>query len=199
MGFNYYNSPRYYKKRENLMKARKTTLELPTIQPHYSRIVRIINLGLQPGFVWEGKQIESDYKIEFTVEICDENMKDGRPFWISKEINNKDSDKSTLYAWALACGTTPSNIDGMLDVPISMTPKLKVSGWPTIDAISGIPEQAKAGVAELANEKFIFDFTEDEPDMETWAKLNEKTQEKIMGALDVKDFPFYNLAKSLVI
>ena len=173
------------------MKARSTSVELPTIEPHLSRVVRIINLGLQPGFVWEGQEIESDYKLEFTFEIRDQNMRDNRPFWISKEINNKDSEKSTLYAWALACGTDVSNIDQMLNAPVMMTPKLKKSGWPTVDNIAGLPSSMAANVSEVENEALIFDFTEDEPDMETWYKLPENTQEKIMKALDIQDYPFF--------
>ena len=173
------------------MKARSTSVELPTIEPHLSRVVRIINLGLQPGFVWEGQEIESDYKLEFTFEVRDQNMKDGRPFWISKEINNKDSEKSTLYAWSLACGTDTNNIHKMLNAAVMMTPKLKKSGWPTVDTVAGLPSSMASSVSELENEALIFDFTEDEPDMETWDKLTENTQEKIMKALDIKDYPFF--------
>ncbi len=173
------------------MKARSTSVEIPTIQPHLSRIVRIINLGLQPGFVWEGQEIESDYKLEFTFEIRDENMRDNRPFWISKEINNKDSDRSTLYQWAQAAGTDTNNIDAMLNAPVMMTPKIKKSGWPTVDSVAGLPPMMADAVTPVENEALIFDFTEDSPDMNTWFKLPESTQKKVLGALDIKDYPFY--------
>ena len=38
------------------MKARSTSVELPTIEPHLSRVVRIVNLGLTPPFTWDGRQ-----------------------------------------------------------------------------------------------------------------------------------------------
>lgn len=173
------------------MKARSSSVETPTIQPHLSRIVRIVNLGLQPGFTWNNEIIEPDYKLEFTFEICDENMKDGRPFWLSKEINNKDSDRSTLYGWMAAAGTNCNNIDASLTKAVMMTPKLKDSGWPAIENIAGLPPTMQSSVQELQNEAFIFDFTEDEPDMEIWDKLPEMTQGKILKALDVQDYPFY--------
>jgi hypothetical protein len=177
------------------MKARSTQVEVPTVQPHLSRIVRITNLGLQEGFEWEGKMIEADYKLEFVFEITDENMKDGRPFWVSKEINNKDSDKSTLYSWMLAAGTDCNNVDKALGQAVMMTPKIKTSGWPTVDNVAGLPPSMQANVDELRNEAIFFDFTEDTPDMDAWAKLPEKTQEKVLGALDVKDYPaFYSQA-----
>ncbi len=173
------------------MKARSTSVEVPTIEPHLSRVVRIINLGLQPGFEWQGKAVEPDYKIEFTFEVRDQNMSDGRPFWVSKEVNNKDSDRSTLYQWCQACGTDVNNIDKMLNAPVMMTPKLRESGWPTVDSIAGLPSSMAAAVTPLENEAILFDFTEDDPDMDTWFKLPEVTQNKIMGALDVKDYPFF--------
>jgi hypothetical protein len=171
------------------MKARSTAVQTSTIEPHLSRVVRIINLGLQPGFVWEGKEIEADYKLEFVFEIRDQNMADGRPFWVSKDINNKDSDKSTLYSWAAACGTTCNTIDKMLNAPVMMTPKLKASGWPTVDTVAGLPSVLAAGVTECENEVILFDFTDDEPDMDNWYKMPENTQKKIMAALDWNDYP----------
>lgn len=173
------------------MKARSSAVEVPTQQPHLSRIVRIVNLGLQPGFEWQGEAIEPDYKLEFTFEVCDENMKDGRPFFVSKEVNNKDSDKSTLYGWMAAAGVDCNNIDKSLGKAVMMTPKIKKSGWPTVDNVAGLPASMQDSVAPLVNEPIIFDFTEDEPDMDTWDKLPETTQKKILNALDVKEYPFY--------
>lgn len=173
------------------MKARSTQVENPSVQPHLSRIVRIVNLGLQPGFEWEGQEIESDYKLEFTFEVCDENMKDGRPFFVSKEINNKDSDKSTLYAWMASAGADTNNIDKALGQAVMMTPKIKKSGWSTVDSVAGLPPSMQNTVPELINEPLIFDFTEDEPDMDTWEKLPEMTRTKVLGALDVQDYPFF--------
>lgn len=181
------------------MKARSTATETPTEQPHVSRVVRIVNLGHQPGFNWEGEDIESEYKIEFTFEVCDENMKDGRPFWVSKEVNNKDSNKGNLFAYLTAAGTTLATIEEALNATVSMTPRLKKSGWPTVDNVSGLPPLLAGNVPELRNEALFFDFYEDIPDMETWQKLPEKTQEKVLQALDVQDYPFYNLAMALVI
>ncbi len=171
------------------MKARTSQAEQPSIQPHLSRIVRIINLGLQPGFVWEGEEIEAEYKIDFTFEILDQNMRDGRPFWVSKEVNNKDSDRGNLYQYVTAAGTTCNSVEDALEKPVSMTPRLKKSGWVTVDSVSGIPPSLAVGVPELVNEPIFFDFTDDEPDMETWHSLDERTQEKIMKALDFNDFP----------
>lgn len=171
------------------MKARTSAAEQPSIQPHESRIVRIINLGLQPGFQWEGEEIEADYKIDFTFEILDENMRDGRPFWVSKEVNNKDSDKGNLYKYMTAAGGTCNNVEAALGAGVNMTPKLKKSGWATVDVVSGLPPAQADRIPPLVNEAIFFDFTEDEPDMDTWHKLDERTQEKIMRALDFNEFP----------
>lgn len=173
------------------MKARSTQLEVPSVQPHLSRFVRIVNIGLQPAFEWEGKMIEADYKLEITFEVTDENMKDGRPFFVSKEINNKDSDRSTLYSWMASAGTDTNNIEKALGKAVMMTPKIKNSGWSTVDNVAGLPPSMQGTVPELVNEALIFDFTEDEPDMETWHKLPESTQKKVLGALDIQDYPFF--------
>jgi hypothetical protein len=173
------------------MKARSSSVEVPTAQPHLSRIVRIVNLGLQPGFEWAGEVIEPDYKIEFTFEVCDENMRDGRPFFVSKEVNNKDSDKATLYLWMTAVGESCNNIDKSLGKAVMMTPKIKKSGWPTVETVAGLPAVMQSSVAELVNEPVFFDFTEDEPDMETWDKLYDKEKDKIMKALDFQEYPIY--------
>ena len=173
------------------MKARSTQPENASIQPHLSRIVRIVNMGLQPGFEWEGKFIEPDYKLEFTFEVCDEDMKDGRPFHVSREINNKDSDMSTLYAWMAAAGTDCNNIDKSLGKAVMMTPRLKNSGWITVESVAGLPPTMQANVPELRNEAILFDFTDDEPDMDTWAKLSQNTQNKVLNAMDVQDYPFH--------
>jgi len=171
------------------MKARTSQAEQPSSQPHLSRVVRIINLGLQPGFQWEGEEIEAEYKIDFTFEILDENMRDGRPFWVSKEVNNKDSDKGNLFQYVTAAGATCSSVEQALTKPVSVTPRLKKSGWATVDSVSGLPMSLANAVPELVNEPIFFDFTEDEPDMDTWYKLDERTQEKIMKALDFNEFP----------
>ena len=171
------------------MKARTSQSEQPSIQPHLCRIVRIINLGLQPGFIWEGEEIEAEYKIDFTFEILDENMRDGRPFWVSKEVNNKDSVKGNLYKYVTAAGTTCDSVELALEKAVSMTPRLKKSGWSTVDSVSGLPPSLASAVPELINEPIFFDFTDDEPDMATWEKLDERVQEKIMKALDFNEFP----------
>ena len=143
------------------MKARTSQSEQPTIQPHLSRIVRIINLGLQPGFIWEGEEIEAEYKIDFTFEILDENMRDGRPFWVSKDVNNMDSVKGNLYKYVTAAGATCDSVELALTKAVSMTPRLKKSGWSTVDSVSGLPPSLAGGVPQLVNEPIFFDFTED--------------------------------------
>jgi len=175
------------------MKARKVggSDEKPTIQPHLSRVVRIVNLGLQPGFMWQGEMTEPDYKLEFTFEVCDEHMKDGKPFFVGREINNKDAPKSNLFQWMAACGADCDHIEASLGKAVSMTPKVSAKGWVSVDNISGLPPSLQSSVPELVNEPIIFDFTDDNPDMDTWDKIPEFTRNKVLNALDIKDYPFF--------
>lgn len=175
------------------MKARSTSVATSTMVPHLSRIIQIINLGEQPGFQWEGQDIEPQHKIEFVFEISDEKKKDGRPFFVSKEVNNTDSDKGTLYNWMQAAGTDCNNIQAALGVAVMMTPKLKKSGWPTVDVVAGLPPSMQDTVPSLVDEAIFFDYDCDEPDMEAYAKLQDSTKEKIMKAAEIETTRFYAL------
>ena len=60
--------------------------EQPEGGTHMARLVGITDLGEQPGFIYQGKEIESQFKREFTYELVNAHMSDGRPFHVSEEM-----------------------------------------------------------------------------------------------------------------
>ena len=65
--------------------------QLPPEGNHVGRLYSIIDIGVQPGGKFEDKQ-----KIIVTFELCDELMKDGRPFAISRFYTLSLHEKSSL-------------------------------------------------------------------------------------------------------
>jgi len=185
-------------------KTESTVREQPRQGTHVARLLGIVEMGHQPGFIYEGKKVESEWKLEFTYELVDHLMEDGRPFVVSEDLTNKDwEDKKTGKSCTLvARAKSMLNEDyrkGVDDMSVllgqacmvSVTPNakgyMKVKG---IAAVSGVPFGMK--VTELYNTPYLFN--QDEPDMELWETFPEFKQERIKSALN---FPETVLAKNL--
>jgi hypothetical protein len=56
---------------------------------HVARLLGIIDIGLRPPFVYEGKDIQPEYKLELIYELVNSNLEDGRPHVVSEEVTNK--------------------------------------------------------------------------------------------------------------
>lgn len=174
------------------MKVRRQTSnkEQPSEGTHIARFVGVTNLGHQPGFTWQGKKIDSQYKLELTYELVTTEMSDGRPFWVSEEVNNTDNNEGNLNSRCIAAGV---NIHGsmtdLIDKPVMVTIRHNDKGYPKVTNVSGVP--AGIPVPELRNDPQIFDIYAEPPHMEMFQKFPEFKQNKIQDALDFKTTPLY--------
>lgn len=187
------------------LKARSTgskSKDLPEVDTHMARLVGLVDLGHQPGFEWNGREIESAYKVEFVYELPNSLMKDGRPHWVSEEVKVNDFEgkgiMSTMMARVRTLDKSNDSQDGkdltrLLGKPCMITLSEGSNGYPKIKgqaAVSSIP--AGMPVPDLVNDKFAFDM--DDPDMAVWERLSEFTQDRVKRALD---FDNTALAKEL--
>lgn len=182
------------------MKARTNeskTREQPKSGMHAARLLNIIDLGHQPGFVYDGKKTESSWKFEFTYELVNHLMEDNRPFVISEEITNNDwedkkSGKRTKLVARARSLLGDDYKDGLKDMtkllgkPCMVTVEINDKGY------ARIPGQAAVGSApfgmetkEMSNKPYLFDM--DNPDMDSWERLPEFKQEKIRSALNFNE------------
>lgn len=170
--------------------------DMPEINTHMARLVGITDLGHQPSWEWNGKVIPSEWKFEFTYELVNSVMKDGRPHWVSEEIKNNDFEgkgiTSTLMYRIRTLDKTNATKDGsdltqMLGRPCMVTLTSDKKGYPKIKgqaAVGSIP--AGMEVPPLVNDTFVFSM--DEPDMDVWNdRLSDFTKEKIQRAINYPD------------
>lgn len=166
------------------MKARSSTSsrENPRDDNHESRVVGIVNLGHQPSWVWQGKKIESQFKVELTYETTDDHMQDGRPFFVSEELNNTDNDGGNLYNRCMLMGADISNLSTLLNKKAAVTTKVNDGGYAKLKGVSGLP--SAYNIPELINPTYMFDAWEEGATLEAFDKLGKFTQDKIKSALD---------------
>lgn len=171
---------------------------------HVARLLGITDVGHQPGYSFNGKTIESEWKYEFTYELVNTAMEDGRPFVVSEQVPNKNwEDKSTGRASKLVSRAKSlagseyqqamENLNTLLSKPCMITVDYNEKGYARIQgpaAIGSVPFGMEA--KELQNETYFFDM--DEPDLDLWEKMPEFKQENIRRALN---FDETELAKLL--
>lgn len=168
------------------MKARKSTANVsqPDEGTHVARLVGITDMGHQPGFEWQGKKIESSYKLRLTYELPNSTMDDGRPHWVSEEITNSDNEKSTLAARVRTMRGSFNDLTTLLSKPCMITLiDKKKDGYVKIDGqggVGGIPQGLE--VAPLTNPTFTFSL--EDPDMDLFEGFPEFLQDRIKNNLD---------------
>lgn len=140
----------------------------PTKGAHYARVVGIADLGIQPAREWQGKQIAAAPAVEFTFELPNSKMADGRPHWVSKKVS---------VGWNVS-DTDPAFTSGMMRIILAVNPEEEVmddkilnrtltkvcqvtvgisdKGYSNVQAVSAVP--AGTPVPELVNEPFNFDW-----------------------------------------
>lgn len=187
--------------------ARKTTItrEQPAEDTYVARLLGITDLGHQPGFSHAGKDYESEWKFEFTYELIGTEMEDGRPFVVSEEVANKDSENvqsgmvSKLVARCKSLLGVRDYKEGLQDLERLLGCACMVNvtynknGYAQIKgtaAVGSIPNGMVVGA--LHNEVYFFDM--DEPEMDLWEKMPDFKREKIQNALNFNDT---ELAKTL--
>lgn len=171
------------------MKIMSNKREQPDVGVYLARVAQVTNLGHQPGFEWQGKEIQSSYKLEFTYELVSAKMEDGRPFWVSEEITNTDSEKGNLRTRLQAAGVSFENFDEVLGKAVTITLEHNAKGYPKIVNVAGVP--GGYDVAELDNPPVMFDIYSDTPDLELFKSFPEFKRKKIEAALDFKEQLLY--------
>ena len=171
------------------MKIMSNKREQPAAAVYLARIAQVTNIGHQPGFEWQGKIINSSYKIELTYELVNERMEDGRPFWVSEEITNTDSEKGNLRSRVLAAGVTFETFDDILGRAVTVTIEQNEKGYAKIVNVAGVPGGYDVG--QLENPAVNFDMYDEQPDLDTFKAFPEFKRNKIESALDFKEQPLY--------
>ena len=166
------------------VRSQQSMREQPVKDNYLARVVALYNLGYQPGFQWQGEEVEPSYKFEITYELVTSEMKDGRPFWVSEEVTNTDNEKGKLYQRCMATNVNIKNVEELIGKPVMVTVDHNNKGYAKIKNVAGVPNGIP--VPELRNPSKLFDVYAEVPDMETWESLSDFTKGKIMKALDFK-------------
>ena len=161
---------------------------------YLARVAQVDNLGLQPGYEWQGKTVKPKYKIELTYEFVNEHMEDGRPFWVSEELTNTDSDKGTLVKRVNATGVSFNDFSSILGKAVTVTVEQNEKGYAKIINVAGVPGGYE--VAELLNPPVMFDIYDENPDINVFRNYAEFKRGKFEQALDFKDQPLFALLTS---
>ena len=187
---------------KNKFAKKNITREQPESGTHMARLVGLTDLGHQPGFTWQGKEILSSWKVEFIYELVNTAMADGRPFWLSEEVAVNDFEgegiTSTMMARVRVMDKDNATEDGkdltlLLGSPCMVTVSLSDKGYAKLKgqaAVSGTPLGMQ--LPALKNETFAFDM--DSPSMDIFDRFSDFTKKKLRAALN---FDSTELAKQL--
>ena len=163
--------------------------EQPQAGVHMARVVALADIGHQPPFTWKGGEADSSYRFEITYELVNARMEDGRPFWVSEEVNNTDNEKGKLRQRVMATGIQFSNIQEILDKPVMITVELNEKGYPKIINVAGVPQGLD--IPGLSNETTMFDIYNEIPQLEEFRAFPEFKRNKIIKALDFNETSLY--------
>jgi hypothetical protein len=175
----------------------------PVADNHKARLVGIVDLGMQPGYEYQGTPVAAHFQVQFTYEFPDSLMKDGRPHWMSEDMKNSDyfeskkkSSKMMRRVYALDPNGTKSNngkdIKPLLGSPCMVSADFNDRGYLTVMEVTRASGNGE-DVGELKNPIFMCTF--DNPDIEVFRRLPDFKKDKIKAALD---FPGSNLEKALL-
>jgi hypothetical protein len=173
--------------------------DVPEKGAHMARVVGLTDLGHQPSWEWAGETIKDSYKITFTYELVGSEMEDGRPHWVSEDVNVNDFEgegiSSTMMLRVRAIDPQNETQDGqdlskLINKPCMVTVSHNAKGYAKVKNVGGVPMGLQ--VAELRNPTFSFDI--DNPDLETFHSFSDFVKKKIKGALN---YPNSALKKAL--
>lgn len=179
-------------------------VDFDPLQPgtYPTRLVGVIDLGLQPQRPYQGQEKSPAREIGVTFEFVDEFMKDEdgkpdekKPRWITQSFafHNLSSDKAKSTKWYNTLD--PSGKHGgdwtkLLGTPVlatvvnntSTTGKHKGRVFENIAAIALPRDKDAEKYPALVNASVVFDL--DAPDMDMWKRVPKFMQEKIKGNLE---------------
>lgn len=171
-----------------------------------SRLVAIIDVGLQNQRPFQGEDKPPAREIALTYELTDEFMKDedgqelkDKPRWITEILpfHNLTSEKakSTLRYKALDPvqkfeGDWSKLINSPVSVTIVLNPK-KDRIYENVGGISAMRAKDAEKLPPLKNEPIVFDL--DTPSMDLWKRIPKFLQDKIKANLEYAGSPLQKL------
>jgi hypothetical protein len=172
----------------------ESNYQAPPAGMYIARCYSLIDLGTQPK-MYQGQVTGEARKIRIGFELFgDEQMDDGRPFTISKNYTLSMHENATLRAHLESWRGRPFTQEEEMAFDVSkllgaycMLNVMKEKGADGNDyTVVGAVTPMMKGMTkpEPVNENFIFDA--DEPDMELFEKLGDKTKELIRNCREWK-------------
>lgn len=182
----------------NKVPSRKSNTNPLEAGTYPTRLVSIIDLGLQPQKAFQGKDKEPVRKFATTYEFADEFMKDedgqdliDKPRFLSEILPfyslSQDRAKSTIRYKALDPnevheGDWPKLIGTPCMVTVVINPGDGGKVYENIGNVSLMRQKDADKAPPLVNESFVFDL--DEPDMDAWKLIPEWLQKIVKGNLE---------------
>lgn len=165
-----------------------------------ARLVRVVDIGVQPQRAYQGKEKPPVRMIQVTYELSDEFAKDedgqemtDNPRWVWEEFPfyslTSDRAKSTIRYNALDPahdfgGDWSQLISSPCVVTITREPGRNDPSmfFNNISNVSAMRAKEAEKLPSLVNEPLLFDM--DEPNLDVFNKLSERTQNRIKSALN---------------
>lgn len=175
------------------MKGTGGSIDSPEAGTYMARVVGLLDLNLQPGFEYQGEEIEPQYKVTFTYELPSSRTKDDKPHWVSEDFKVSDHERSKMFARVTTLdpnGDVTSkgqNLAALINVPCMVEVEVNAKGYAKVKNVTGAP--AGIPVAELENTPQVFDW--DTPDMEVFNRLPEFIQNKLKASLNFEGSPLH--------
>lgn len=150
-----------------------------------ARVVQIIDIGVQEDTfnASNGPAPKVFIQFEFPTETIDIDG-EAMPRWLGREYKVFTGEKAALTQLVKALDPSGekseygANVEGLLGLPCMVTVGSTKSDKAKISSVTGLPKGFS--VPELANDSFIFDM--DNPDPEIWEKLPDWMKNKIREA-----------------
>ena len=156
--------------------------EQPANDTYFARIVGVVNLGKQPGFMYNGEMQAPENKSEITYELVTTSMEDGRPFHISEQVNMKKGTEAKATKRFNAVGVEIGNFPALLNKTVMVTTELNKNGYANVKGVAAAP--SGMDVPELRNAQYAFSIFDEDPDMTLFESFSNFRQSKIKAALD---------------
>ncbi len=169
------------------------SIDSPAAGTYMARVVGLIDLDLQPGFEWQGEEIEPQYKVQITYELPSSRTKEDKPHWVSEDFKVSDHERSKMYNRVRTLDADGSithngeNLAALISTPCMVEVDVNAKGYAKVKNVTGAP--AGIPVPELENTPQVFDW--DSPDMDTFRKFPEFIQNKLKSSLNFEGSPLY--------
>lgn len=183
----------------NKVQSNRKEREPMQVGTYPARLVSVIDIGLQPGGTYNGKQKDNIRKIALTYEFLDEYMKDedgqdmkDKPRWLTEFLpfHNLKATKATSTLRYKALDPTEQfggDWEKLVGAPCSVTvvhnPRRDGQGvYENIGSVAAMRAKDAEKAEPLKNEPLLFDM--DNPDIEMWNKIPSFIQDKMKGNLE---------------